>query len=173
MSPLYEVPTRFALVSILMVCAATPSRAGVVRVAVPLGSVFSTLPSFMVTDQPPVLALVMVFQYAEGLSDEQAETALRSRIDWKYALSLPLEDAGLDASVFSEFRTRLVVGGAEQRLLDRLLELCRERKLLKERGRQRTDSTHVVAAIGQLNRLENVGETMRNALNVLAQVAPE
>lgn len=119
------------------------------------------------------LALVMVMQYAEGLSDEQAETALRSRIDWKYALSLPLDDSGLDASVFSEFRTRLVVGGAEQRLLDRLLELCRERQLLRERGRQRTDSTHIVASIRQLNRLENVGETMRNALNVLATAAPD
>lgn len=118
------------------------------------------------------LALALVMQYAEGLSDEQAETALRSRIDWKYALSLPLEDAGVDASVFSEFRTRLLAGGAEQRLLDKLLELCRERKLLKARGRQRTDSTHVLASIRQLNRLENVGETLRQALNALATSAP-
>lgn len=119
------------------------------------------------------LALILIMQYAENLSDEQAEAALRSRIDWKYALSLPLEDAGLDASVFSEFRTRLVAGGAEARVLDKLLLLCRERRLLKERGRQRTDSTHIVAALRQLNRLENVGETMRQALNTLAVVAPE
>ncbi len=119
------------------------------------------------------LAFLLIMQYAEDLSDEQAASAPRSRIDWKYALSLPLEDAGLDASVLSEFRTRLVAGGAEARLLDKLLVLCRERKLLKERGRQRTDSTHIVAAIRQLNRLENVGETMRHALNTLAVVAPE
>lgn len=119
------------------------------------------------------LALILIMQYAEKLSDEQAEAALRSRIDWKYALSLPLDDAGLDASVFSEFRTRLVAGGAEARVLDKLLLLCRERKLLKERGRQRTDSTHIIAAVRQLNRLENVGETMRQALNTLAVVAPE
>ena len=87
------------------------------------------------------LALILVMQFAEGLSDEQAETALRSRIDWKYALSLPLADPGLDASVLSEFRTRLVAGGAEQRLLDQLLGLCQERALLKQRGRQRTDAT--------------------------------
>lgn len=119
------------------------------------------------------LALVLVMQYAEGLSDEQTENALRSRIDWKYALSLPLDDPGLDASVFSEFRNRLLSGGAETRLLDKLLNLCRERQWLKERGRQRTDSTHVLAASRQLNRLENVGQTLRQALNVLATVAPE
>ncbi|MBK7599779.1 MAG: transposase [Acidobacteria bacterium] len=83
---------------------------------------------------------------------------------------MPLDDAGLDASVFSEFRTRLVAGGAEARVLDKLLLLCRERKLLKERGRQRTDSTHIIAAVRQLSRVENVGETMRQALNILATV---
>ena len=119
------------------------------------------------------LALILVFQYAEGLSDEQAENALRSRIDWKYALSLPLEDPGLDASVFSEFRSRLLEGGAEMRLLNKLIELCRERQWLKERGRQRTDSTRVLAAVRQLDRLENVGQTMRLALDTLATVAPE
>lgn len=119
------------------------------------------------------LALILVMQYAEGLSDEQTETALRSRIDWKYALSLPLEDAGLDASVFSEFRTRVVAGGAEERLLNQLLTLCQERQWLKAHGRQRTDSTYVQAAIRQLARLENVTETMRHALNALATVAPD
>lgn len=119
------------------------------------------------------LALILVMQFAEGLSDEQTENALRSRIDWKYALSLPLDDPGLDASVFSEFRTRLLAGSAEARLLDRLLELCRERQWLKQGGRQRTDSTRILAASRGLNRLENVGQTLRQALNVLATVAPE
>lgn len=119
------------------------------------------------------LALILVMQYAEGLSDEQAEIALCSRIDWKYALSLPLEDEGLDASVLSEFRTRVVAGGATERFLNQLLTLCQERKWLKGHGRQRTDSTCVLAALRQLSRLENVAETMRHALNTLATVAPD
>ncbi len=45
--------------------------------------------------------------------------------------------------------------------------------LLKVRGHQRTDSTHILAAVRTLNRLERVGETMRYALNVLAEVAPD
>ena len=118
------------------------------------------------------LALVTIMQYAEGLTDRQAADAVRTRIDWKYALSLELTDSGFDFSVLSEFRGRLLNQGAEYRLFDQLLDLCRERGWIKARGKQRTDSTHVLAAIRTLRRLECVGETMRHALNVLAEVAP-
>src|SRR5688500_10599193 len=118
------------------------------------------------------LAFATVMQFAEGLSDRQAADAVRSRIDWKYALSLELTDPGFDHTVLSEFRTRLVAGQAELLLLDTFLARVRERGLLKVRGRQRTDSTHVLAAIRVLNRLELVGETLRHALNSLAVVAP-
>jgi transposase len=118
------------------------------------------------------LALVTIFQFAEDLSDRQAADAVRGRIDWKYALSLDLTDPGFDASVLCEFRARLLDGGAGDLLLDTLLARFRERGLLKGRGRQRTDSTHVLGAIRALNRFELVAETMRHALEVLAAVAP-
>jgi transposase len=75
--------------------------------------------------------------------------------------------------VLSEFRSRLVSGQAELRLLDTLLDRLRALKLLKPRGRQRTDSTHVLAAVRELDQLEVVGETLRYTLNVLATVAPD
>jgi transposase len=118
------------------------------------------------------LALVTILQFAEGLSDRQAANAVRSRIDWKYVLRLELTDPGFDASVLSEFRTRLITGAAESLLFDTLLTWCRDRQLVKARGRQRTDSTHILAAVRALNRIEVVGETMRHALNTLAVVAP-
>jgi transposase len=124
-------------------------------------------------EAPWRLALVTLMQFAEGLPDRQAADAVRGRIDWKYALNLDLTDSGFDHTVLSEFRTRLITGSAEQRLLETFLHLCRERKWLKSRGRQRTDSTHVVAAIRVLNRLECVGETLRHTLNSLAVVAPQ
>jgi len=114
-----------------------------------------------------------VMQYAENLSDRQAADAVRARIDWKYALSLELTDAGFDYSVLSEFRQRLLDGGLEQEMLDMMLTRFNESDLLKTRGKQRTDSTHVLASIRVLNRLENVGETLRAALNSLAVAAPE
>ena len=119
------------------------------------------------------LALVCVFQFVEGLSDRQAAEAVRSRIDWKYALSLDLADPGFDFSILSKFRGRLLAGSDETILLETMLERFKEHGLLKARGKQRTDSTHVLAAIRALNRLECVGETLRAALNSLATVAPE
>ena len=119
------------------------------------------------------LAWVTIMQFRETLSDRQAAEAVRARIDWKYFLGLELTDPGFDFSVLSEFRDRLLAGSAEERLLDKLLERCQDQGLLKARGQQRTDSTHVLAAIRVLNRLELVGETLRAALNELASAAPE
>ncbi len=119
------------------------------------------------------LALVTVLQFRENLPDRQAAEAVRARIDWKYLLGLELTDPGFDHSVLCEFRSRLLAGSAEERLLSRLLEACQARGLLKARGRQRTDATHVLAAIRVLNRLELLGETLRAALNELAAVAPD
>src|SRR5688572_12578576 len=112
-------------------------------------------------------------QFRENLSDRQAAEAVRARIDWKYLLGLDLDDPGFDHSVLCEFRGRLVAGGAAALLLDRLLVVCRARKLLRAKGRQRTDSTHVLGALRVLNRLERVTETLRAALNAVAAVAPE
>jgi transposase len=119
------------------------------------------------------LALITVMQFAEGLSDRQAADAVRGRIDWKYALNLELSNPGFDHTVLSEFRSRLVEGQAEQLLLETMLTLFKERGWLKARGKQRTDSTHVLAKIRALNRVLCVGETLRHALNCLALVAPD
>lgn len=123
-------------------------------------------------ESPWRLALVTVMQFAEGLSDRQAAEAVRARIDWKYALGLELSDPGFDFSVLSEFRARLA-GGSAEHLLEALLAACKTRGYLRARGRQRTDSTHVLGALRVLNRLECVAETLRAALNAVAEAAPE
>ena len=124
-------------------------------------------------ESPGLMALVQVLQYAEGLSDRQAAAAVGSRIDWKYLLGLELSEPGFDHTLLGDFRERLLAGGRERQLLESLLSRFQEQGLLKAGGRQRTDATHVLAASRQLNRLENVGETMRLALEVLATVAPQ
>jgi len=118
------------------------------------------------------LALVTLLQFREGLSDRQAAEAVRGRIDWKCLLALDLADAGFDHSVLCEFRGRLLEHGAGERLLGRILDAAREGGLLKARGRQRTDSTHVLAAVRDLNRVELLAETLRAALNGIAVATP-
>jgi transposase len=121
---------------------------------------------------PARLALVLVLQFVEGLTDRQAADAVRARLDWKYALGLDLCDPGFDASVLTEFRVRLLADGQAERLLTLMLDRLRERGLLHGSGRQRTDATHVRMAVRDLHRLEQVTETLRAALQALAVVAP-
>jgi transposase len=118
------------------------------------------------------LALVVVVQYIEGLTDRQAADAVRRCMDWKYALSLELTDPGFDFTLLHDFRQRLLTHEAAQRLLDAFLATCKARGWLKARGTQRTDSTHVLAAIRTLHRLECVLEAVHYALNQLSDVAP-
>jgi transposase len=159
--------------------AAFPKGCLAIRVRDALGELFEDVQFaelFATRGRPAVsparLALVSVLQFAEGLSDRQAADAVRGRIDWKYALGLELADTGFDASVLSEFRARLAADDAAERLLQRMLARLRERGLLARGGRQRTDATHVLAAVRELNRLELVTETLRAALEALAVAAP-
>ncbi|MGF3024059.1 IS1182 family transposase [Methylobacterium aquaticum] len=119
------------------------------------------------------LALVTLLQFREGLSDRQAADAVRARIDWKYLLGLDLADPGFDYSVLCEFRGRLLQHEAAERLLTCILDTARDQGVLKARGRQRTDSTHVLAAVRDLNRVELLAETLRAALNTVATLAPD
>lgn len=114
-----------------------------------------------------------MLQFAEGLSDRQAATAVRVRIDWKYALGLELTDTGFDYSVLSEFRARLVRGQMADELFEQVLRAARERALLKTPGRARTDSARALAAIRAVTHAEMVGETLRAALNALAAACPQ
>jgi len=123
-------------------------------------------------EAPWRLALVCVMQFREGLSDRQAADAVRGRLDWKYLLGLDLSDPGFHYSVLSEFRQRLLASEKERLVFDLFLTQLREQGYLKMRGQQRTDSTHVLAKIRTLNRIEGVGETFRTVLNTLAVVAP-
>ncbi len=118
------------------------------------------------------LGLVCITQYMENLTDRQAADAVRARMDLKYLLGLELTDPGFDFSVLSEFRQRLITHDAEHRLFTLLVAKLSEHGYLKKRGVQRTDSTHVLAAVHQFHRVELLGETLRAALNELATQDP-
>lgn len=124
-------------------------------------------------EAPWRLALVTVLQAIEGLTDRQAAEAVRTRMDWLYALALPLDEPGFDYSILTDFRQRLLAAGAQDLILEPILQLSRERGWLKARGKQRTDATAVLARVRALSSLESVGESMRAALNALAKQEPE
>jgi transposase len=124
--------------------------------------------------QPPArLAMVTVLQMAEDLTDRQAAEAVRTRLDWQYALGLPLDDDGFDHTVLSEFRGRVAGHGLEEAALDALLARLSAEGLVRAGGKQRTDSAHVIAAVRALHTVELAGESVRAALEALAAACPD
>ncbi|MGA5135369.1 transposase [Streptomyces olivoreticuli] len=123
---------------------------------------------------PGRLVMISVMQFIEGLTDVQAADAVRGRLDWKYLLGLELRDQGFDASVLPEFRARPAGTGTSERLvLEAVLDRLTAAGWVRPGGRQRTDSTHVLAAVRTLQRLELVGEAVRAALEAVAATAPD
>jgi Transposase domain (DUF772) len=98
--------------------------------------------------------------------------AVWGRLDWKYCLGLALEDEGFDFSVLSEFRSRMVAGSLERKILDLLLARLKGLGLVAAGRRQRSDSMHVLGRIRGLNRLERAGEALRAAPEALAAARP-
>jgi transposase len=160
--------------------AAFPKASPIMRIRDQLGMLFADSDFTELFPQvgqlaisPSRLMLVTLFQFLEGLGDRQAADAVRRCIDWKYALALELTDPGFHFSVLQEFRDRLVEAEQGRALLDHFLATCRDRGFVKARGQQRTDATHVLAAIRTLNRLECLGETLAHTLHQLLWDAPD
>jgi transposase len=122
---------------------------------------------------PAVLALVTVLQMAENLTDRQAAEKAGDSLAWKYLLGLKGDGPGFGHTVLSEFRGKVAGAGLERVVMDALLERLKEDGLIKAGGKQRTDSTHVAAAVAALNRLELAGESVRAALEALAAAHPD
>lgn len=171
----YIIPTETERVA----RAAFPKGSAIMRIRDELGMLFDDRDFallFAAVGQPAYspsrLMLITIFQFMEGLTDRQAADAVRRCIDWKYALGLELTDPGFDFSVLSEFRDRLLAADQGPALLTQLLQVCRARGLVQARGKQRTDATHVLAAIRTLNRLECLGQTVAHTLHQLLCDAP-
>jgi transposase len=121
---------------------------------------------------PAMLLMVTVLQFLHNLSDREAAKAVADRISWKYALGLELEHPGFDHSVLSEFRARLAEPGRANAALEVMLARLKDADLVKAGGSQRTDSSHVIACVRRLNRIETCGESLRAALEEIAAVSP-
>lgn len=116
---------------------------------------------------PALLSMVLIFQMLEKIPDRLAAAAVRVRIDWKYALHLPLDWEGFHFTNLAHFRNRLLEHGAEHKVFDLLLKRLIDLGYIRKHGKQRTDSMSVLGVVANLSRLELVWETLRVTLKTI------
>lgn len=118
---------------------------------------------------PSLLAMVTLFQFLEKVPDREAARMVVTRLDWKYALHLPLDYLGFDFSILCDFRQRILAHGKEALIFETVLRKVQSLGFLKKRGKQRTDALAVIGAVRQLSVLETVSETLRTALRAMVK----
>jgi len=115
---------------------------------------------------PVLLCFVLALQFLEKQPDRQAAEMAKMRLDWKYALRQELDWTGFDYSSLCNFRKRLYAHGQEYLMFEQVLGYLLRSGYVKSQ-RQRSDATHVLAAVERLSRLELLWETLRLALGAL------
>jgi len=117
---------------------------------------------------PVLLCGVTLLQFMEKAADRSASAHVAYHLGWKYALDLELDYQGFHPTVLVYFRDRLEENKAERVIFDGVVELLVELGLVKRKGKQRLDSTHILGYVKEMSRLECAVETLRLALEALA-----
>lgn len=120
--------------------------------------------------EPVLMAGVTLLQFMESVPDRKAVENVRLHLGWKHALNLKINDKGFHPTTLVAFRDRLT-GHKDGRLLfDSILQGLHKHGLVKRRGKQRLDSTHILGAVARMGRLEVVRETIRLFLELIPRM---
>ena len=114
-----------------------------------------------------LLCGVTLLQFMEKVADRRASEQVVYHLGWKYALDLELDYGGFHATVLVYFRDRLEEKKAQRLIFDGVVDLLIELGLVKRKGKQRLDSTHIVGYVKAMSWMECAIETLRLALEDL------
>jgi IS5 family transposase len=118
-----------------------------------------------------VVAVVMVLQALEGLSDREAERALRDRISWKVATGLPIDARGFDYSVLTYWRTRLRRSERPERIFDAVRQVVTATGVLAGRTRRALDSTLLDDAVATQDTVTQLVAAIRRVRRLIPEAA--
>ena len=116
---------------------------------------------------PVLVAGVTLLQFMEKAPDRQALEHVRLHLGWKHALGLAVDYAGFHPTSLVNFRQRLLEHQESRCVFDAILRGLEGKGLVKRRGKQRLDSTHILAQVSSMSRLEKTRETIRLFLEML------
>ncbi len=121
---------------------------------------------------PAVLVCsVMVLQALEGLSDRDAIRQLRTRIDWKVACGLALDDPGFDFTVLTYWRTRLRQSERPQRIFEAIRAVVEATGVLKTKHRRALDSSILDDAVATQDTVTQLISAIRRVRRSVPQAA--
>jgi transposase len=123
--------------------------------------------------EPVVLLGVSVLQFLERVPDRQAVDLVKYHIGWKHALAQELDGDVFDPTVLVRFRERLIEHEQGRLAFELVLGGLERAGLVKQKGKQRLDSTHVLGLVSRMGTLECVRESLRLALEELAEAVSE
>ena len=119
------------------------------------------------------LSLITVFQYQEGLTDRQAVDAVRCRLDWKYALHLPLINPGFFTTILREFRSCLLTDTKGQDLFLEILERLSTIGMVSLQAIGNNPSVRMFQMISDLTDLQGMAEQMSCTIEAIAACQPD
>lgn len=132
----------------------------------PLGAMYCATNGRPALD-PVLVAGVTLLQFMEKAPDRQALERLRLHLGWKHALGLAVDERGFHPTTLVYFRQRLLEHQQGRVAFDALLQGLEQDGLIARRGKQRLDSTHILAQVAHMSRLEKTRETVRLFLEML------
>lgn len=119
--------------------------------------------------EPVLLLGVLIFQFLERLPDRQAVEMAKYHLGWKLALNLELGQKAFHPTTLVYFRQRLIEQQQAALAFRAVLEALQQEGLVPKKGKQRLDSTHIIGLVSRMSTLECVRETLRLALEELAE----
>lgn len=121
---------------------------------------------------PSLMSGVLLLQFHDNVSDEEAVQRLLFDLRWKVALGLPLDYAGFDPSSLSVFRQRLLENGQERYAFDRFIQVGREAGLIADKVTLLSDTTSVKGAGAVQNTYTLLRKGMRKLLAAMGYALP-
>jgi transposase len=121
---------------------------------------------------PSLMCGVLLLQFYDNVSDDEAVQRLQFDLRWKVALHLPLDYEAFNPSSLSVFRGRMVEHGKERYAFDRFIQVGREAGFIADKVTLLTDTTAVQGARAVQNTYTLLRKGMRKLLRAMGHHLP-
>ena len=118
-----------------------------------------------------VIAVVLVLQALEGVSDREAVERLRCDVRWKAAAGLALTDGAFHPTVLTLWRARVRASGRPERIFDAVRAVVAECGVLAGKTRRALDSTLLDDAVATQDTVTMICAQLRRCRRLIPEAA--